>query len=148
MGVVVERGLARCPRCVAVADYAFIELGPDSLAYEVDCRRCGERYREVHGPAAPTFGVVAVADWVPDGPSHTANRERLLAWLAVAQSRGRASRFSGVTASLSAWTHAWPAEVRAGLKGWRSSEVGRRNAEPNALAQSPTSPVASSTSRS
>ena len=130
MGVVVERGLARCPRCVAVADYVFIELGPNSLAYQVDCRRCGERYREVHGPAAPTFGVDAVADWVPDGPSNTANRERVLAWLAVAQSRGRAAA-SGVAASLSAWTHAWPAEVRAGLKGWRGSEVGQRNVERN-----------------
>ena len=129
MGVVVERGLARCPYCVAVTEYSFIELGPNSLAYEVDCRKCGELYREVHGPTAPKIDADPVADWVPDVPSHTANRERLLAWLATAQSRGRAAA-SGLTASLSAWTHAWPAEVRAGLKEWRKSEVGR-HAESN-----------------
>lgn len=61
MSVVVERGLARCPRCVAVADYTFVESGPNSLRYEVHCERCGEDYREVHTPAAPGFAAAAEA---------------------------------------------------------------------------------------
>jgi hypothetical protein len=55
VSVVVERGLARCPRCVAVADYTFVESGPNSLRYEVRCGRCGEDYCEVHTPVAPDF---------------------------------------------------------------------------------------------
>jgi hypothetical protein len=55
MSVVVERGLARCPRCVAVADYTFVESGPNSLRYEVHCGRCGESYCEVHSPMTPDF---------------------------------------------------------------------------------------------
>ena len=43
---VVERGLARCPRCVAIADYSFVECGPNSIRYEVKCQRCGEAYSE------------------------------------------------------------------------------------------------------
>jgi hypothetical protein len=54
MGVVVERGLARCPRCVAVADYAFIEGELDMFRYEVHCRSCGEMYSEVNS-LAPAF---------------------------------------------------------------------------------------------
>lgn len=88
MSVVVERGLARCPHCVAVTQYSFTELGPNSLCYEVDCKKCGERYRELHGPTAPKFGVDPVTDWVPDvPPSPPAYRERMRAWLAAARTR-------------------------------------------------------------
>ena len=52
MDVVIERGAARCPRCVAVADYSFTECGGESLRYEVRCQRCGEVYREESGTAA------------------------------------------------------------------------------------------------
>lgn len=54
MSAVVERGSARCPRCVAVADYAFIEDEFDVFRYEVHCRSCGEVYSEVNclAPAA------------------------------------------------------------------------------------------------
>jgi hypothetical protein len=61
VSVVVERGLARCPRCVAVADYSFIESGPNSLRYEVHCGRCGEAYCEVHTAVAPDFSAAAGA---------------------------------------------------------------------------------------
>jgi hypothetical protein len=55
MGVVVERGSARCPRCVAIADYTFVESELDVVRYEVHCRSCGEVYSEVSSlaPAVP-----------------------------------------------------------------------------------------------
>jgi hypothetical protein len=53
MGVVVERGSTRCPHCVAIADYAFIEGEPDVVRYEVHCRSCGETYTEVNSLAPP-----------------------------------------------------------------------------------------------
>ncbi|MGD9622740.1 MAG: hypothetical protein AB7G47_15790 [Mycolicibacterium sp.] len=52
--MVVESGLARCPRCVSVADYVFIESGTGrqygALRYEVRCRKCGEYYGEDSRP--------------------------------------------------------------------------------------------------
>lgn len=57
MGVVVERGSARCPHCVAIADYAFIESGPDVVRYEVNCQSCGQVYSEVNS-LAPQTGPV------------------------------------------------------------------------------------------
>ncbi|MCV7152867.1 hypothetical protein H7I57_16800 [Mycobacterium pyrenivorans] len=53
--MVVERGLARCPRCVSVADYVFIETrsgagGSNGMRYEVRCRKCGECYGEDSRP--------------------------------------------------------------------------------------------------
>ena len=62
MSVVVERGSARCPRCVAVADYAFIESELDMVRYEVDCRSCGEVYSEVNSlaPAVPGERILPV----------------------------------------------------------------------------------------
>jgi hypothetical protein len=56
--MVVERGLARCPRCVSVADYVFIETVSErtpqrafgGLRYEVLCRKCGEHYGEDSQP--------------------------------------------------------------------------------------------------
>jgi hypothetical protein len=53
MSVVVERGSARCPRCVAVADYAFIESGLNMVRYEVDCHACGQVYSEENSLVPP-----------------------------------------------------------------------------------------------
>lgn len=54
VSMVVERGLARCPRCVSMADYVFIEsVGDDAspvTRYEVRCRKCGECYGEESQP--------------------------------------------------------------------------------------------------
>ncbi|PRC48628.1 hypothetical protein C6A85_78880, partial [Mycobacterium sp. ITM-2017-0098] len=69
MGVsmVVERGLARCPRCVAVADYVFIEASSArELRYEVRCRKCGECYSEDSYATADTSTEVALIQWPPD----------------------------------------------------------------------------------
>ena len=62
MSVVVERGSARCPRCVAIADYTFIESELDMVRYEVDCRSCGEVYSEVNSlaPAVPGERILPV----------------------------------------------------------------------------------------
>ena len=70
--MVVERGLARCPRCVSVADYVFIETAPGResgrLRYEVHCRKCGESYGEDSLPPLPQPIVVAEPPivWPPD----------------------------------------------------------------------------------
>ena len=86
MSVVVERGLARCPRCVAVADYTFVESGPNSLRYEVHCGRCGEAYCEVHRPLAPDFtaagGALVVRPPDPEAPADHVSLQRVLARLA------------------------------------------------------------------
>lgn len=87
MSVVVERGRARCPRCVAVADYTFVESGPNCVRYEVRCGTCGEAYCEVNTPVAPDFTAAAppeVADRVVG-----ARRQRALAYLANARGRAR-----------------------------------------------------------
>ena len=65
--MVVERGLARCPRCVSVADYVFIETvaqrtserAAGGLRYEVRCRKCGECYGEDSRPVANLPATVA-----------------------------------------------------------------------------------------
>lgn len=86
MSVVVERGLARCPRCVAVADYTFVESGPNSVRYEVHCGRCGEAYCEVHTPLTPDFtaAVDALVVCPPPVPPTAFDlyRRRATAWLA------------------------------------------------------------------
>lgn len=46
MGTVVEEGAARCPRCMAIADYRFYERDGNVL-YEVSCRPCGNVHSEV-----------------------------------------------------------------------------------------------------
>lgn len=90
MEMVVERGLARCPRCVAVADYFFVELSPNLLRYEVDCGSCGEVYREEHGPVPPQFGGLAATDaWLPEAPV-VPMRERVQVWVDATRSRARA----------------------------------------------------------
>ena len=89
MSVVVERGLARCPRCVAVADYTFVESGPNSLRYEVRCGRCGEAYCEVHEPVAPNFSsaIEAVAVHLPAvvAPPTVGIADSVRAWLGAAR---------------------------------------------------------------
>lgn len=94
---VVERGLARCPRCVAVADYAFVESGPNSLRYEVNCRRCGEAYCEVHNPVTPDFtaaaGALVVRPRDPEAPATEAFRQRAL--VRVADARESVSGVAG-----------------------------------------------------
>lgn len=70
VSMVVERGLARCPRCVAVADYVFIEASSEraarELRYEVRCRKCGECYSEDSYAAATASAEVALIKWPPD----------------------------------------------------------------------------------
>lgn len=68
VSMVVERGLARCPRCVSMADYVFIESVPHGMRYEVRCRKCGERYSEDMWPT-PGAELVRVDRpllWPPD----------------------------------------------------------------------------------
>jgi hypothetical protein len=94
VSVVVERGLARCPRCVAVADYTFVESGPNSLRYEVRCKRCGQAYCEVHTPVVPDFSAaadaLAIRAPVVAAPVGTPYRQRITA--AVTAGRSRMSR--------------------------------------------------------
>ncbi|OKH73196.1 hypothetical protein EB72_19580 [Mycobacterium sp. SWH-M1] len=68
VSMVVERGLARCPRCVSMADYVFIETAPHGMRYEVRCRKCGERYLEDMWPApgAELVHVERPLLWPPD----------------------------------------------------------------------------------
>jgi hypothetical protein len=100
VSVVVERGLARCPRCVAVADYAFVESGPNSVRYEVHCGKCGQAYREVHTPVTPDFTAAVDALVVPPpiaAPTALAlQRARFAAWCAAARTAtsSAATRFS------------------------------------------------------
>jgi hypothetical protein len=73
MSVVVERGSARCPHCVAVADYTFVESELDTVRYEVDCHSCGEVYSEVSSlaPAMPMERILPIPPLpsVAPGPS-------------------------------------------------------------------------------
>lgn len=78
--MVVERGLARCPRCVSVADYVFIETvsnrksertsewAAGGLRYEVRCRKCGECYGEDSRPVPNLPATVAESsiEWPRD----------------------------------------------------------------------------------
>jgi hypothetical protein len=50
MSVVVERGSARCPRCMVVVDYHFYESADGSFRYEVTCGACVNVYSEVSSP--------------------------------------------------------------------------------------------------
>src|SRR5882757_11416942 len=70
MSVVVERGSARCPHCVAVADYTFVESELDTVRYEVDCHSCGEVYSEVSSlaPAMPMERILLIPVLPPVAP--------------------------------------------------------------------------------
>jgi hypothetical protein len=50
MSVVIEQGTARCPRCMAFADYSFHEGDGGLLRYQVICRPCGNVYVEMCTP--------------------------------------------------------------------------------------------------
>ena len=43
----VESGRARCPRCMAWAEYRFLDHGDNRLEYEVQCGACGHVHSEV-----------------------------------------------------------------------------------------------------
>ncbi|MGE2736277.1 hypothetical protein [Mycolicibacterium vaccae] len=92
--MVVERGLARCPRCVSVADYAFIEDGR-GMRYEVRCRKCGERYQEESRPSAavaPVSTPEPPIEWPRDhDPAPPRN------WRAELRERGAAAARNGRT---------------------------------------------------
>ncbi|ORB29273.1 hypothetical protein [Mycolicibacterium parafortuitum] len=95
MSKVVERGVARCPRCVAVADYVFVEMsdhGPRGLRYEVRCRKCGERYSEDSRAVANLPAVVEMTlHWPPDCepvPARDWSKEVREKW-SVAAERGK-----------------------------------------------------------
>ncbi|BDX34790.1 hypothetical protein TUM20985_53370 [Mycobacterium antarcticum] len=51
MGVIVERGTARCPRCMAQTPYCFREDDGGLLRYEVSCAPCGFDYVEDCAPS-------------------------------------------------------------------------------------------------
>lgn len=53
---------------MAVADYVFVETGPDGgLRYEVRCRKCGECYSEDSREMAEALAVtVELLEWPPD----------------------------------------------------------------------------------
>ena len=96
---VVERGLARCPRCVAVADYSFVECGPNSIRYEVKCKRCGEAYSEESYTVPTRFGAQLEKFPDPPAPQYTVDKvpSRLVAdlrqwWASTAAVRNRLSR--------------------------------------------------------
>ncbi|TPG35170.1 hypothetical protein [Mycolicibacterium hodleri] len=74
---------------MAVADYTFVESGPNSLRYEVRCGRCGEAYCEVHEPVAPNFSsaveVVAVHLPAVVAPATGGIGDSVRAWLGAAR---------------------------------------------------------------
>jgi uncharacterized Zn finger protein len=53
----VEQGHARCPRCMAWAEYRFLERGDNRLEYQVRCDACGNLHSEV--TVVSTAGTVA-----------------------------------------------------------------------------------------
>jgi hypothetical protein len=100
MELVIERGRAHCPRCVAVAEYCFIESGPDLLRYEVSCADCGESYREKLGPVPAKLGVVATTEpWLPAAQvAIVPLRERVQAGVETARKRTAALTVSATSA--------------------------------------------------
>lgn len=70
MSVVVERGSARCPHCVAVADYTFVESDVDMVRYEVHCHSCGEVYSEESSlaPRVPVERILPMPPLPPTAP--------------------------------------------------------------------------------
>jgi mono/diheme cytochrome c family protein len=49
----VEFGTARCPRCMAHAEYRFLDLGDGTVEYQVRCGACHGVYSEVTAAAQP-----------------------------------------------------------------------------------------------
>jgi uncharacterized Zn finger protein len=52
--VTVERGRARCPRCMSFAEYQFLDRGNDTLEYQVQCGTCGNVHSEISVVSTPT----------------------------------------------------------------------------------------------
>ncbi len=77
MNVVVERGVARCPRCVSVAEYSFTECGDEYIRYEIRCARCSEVYIEVNC-TGPTVFSTDVEEYVYSRPAHDGATLRLV----------------------------------------------------------------------
>ena len=99
MEMVIERGQARCPFCVAVADYRFIERDRNLVRYEVHCHRCGERYREKLGAAAVSAALATVEPWLPVVPEPSVPlADRLRAGVAAARERSLAAAGRASTA--------------------------------------------------
>jgi hypothetical protein len=90
---VVERGLARCPRCATTADYVFIESDSNVTRYEVRCRSCGEVYSEnsVSWTLAAARDEEPLMQWPPDCEP-VAPRDwgiEVRAWMAGSTRQGR-----------------------------------------------------------
>lgn len=118
--MVVERGRARCPRCVATADYSFVEYEPNGVRYEVRCRKCGECYTEDLRPPVPGTSVAVIEPailWPPDHEPVPPRdvRAEVLEHLASARNHAK----SGVavvnrrTRELGELTRAWAVERRS-----------------------------------
>jgi hypothetical protein len=101
MNVVVERGLARCPRCAANADYCFIECGTEAIRYEIECRLCGELYCEENSTSPTAFSAtsfVAPAPVPEPVPSASARLvTELQRWWAVAAALALRARAAGLS---------------------------------------------------
>lgn len=102
--MVIERGQARCPFCVSVADYRFIENDRSLVRYEVHCRSCGERYREKLGLAAVS-NAPATQPWLPEPAQLPAVplSERLRAVAAGARERSAAVSAAVAASTAAAW---------------------------------------------
>lgn len=99
MSVVVERGSARCPHCVAVADYTFVESELDMVRYEVHCHSCGEVYSEESSlaPAMPVERHFPVPPLAPVAPR--ASWRKYMTTLSETAGRLRARVLPGATGS-------------------------------------------------
>lgn len=131
MNKVVERGVARCPRCVSVADYTFVECEQFLVRYEVQCRRCGDLYVEQIS-TAPTVFSTALEPYVPPEPDRDAEplydrlRVQVGLWWATtskAAAHARSTAMSKAAANASAaltrartWASAQAAAGRATLR--------------------------------
>ncbi len=121
--MVVERGLARCPRCVSMADYVFIECEPSGMRYEVRCRKCGECYGEDMRPAAPGAQLVLAEPpilWPPDHEPVPPRdwRAEIRGHLSVVAQRGRTGidEVSKRAHTLGEHTRGWVLERRRVLR--------------------------------
>ena len=121
VSMVVERGLARCPRCVAVADYVFVETlqrPPNGLRYEVRCRKCGECYREDSRPVANLPAVVIESlrwppDWEPEPSRDWVNEAREKLTVVAQRSKSEVDALGKHVQSAYELTRAWLNERRA-----------------------------------
>lgn len=120
MNVVVERGVARCPHCVAVAEYSFTECGSDYIRYEIRCPRCSEVYIEVNSTGPTTFKT-DVEQYVYSRP--TRDGERLRRVIDEVRQRWNAMAAAGMRGM-----HRGLDRIRASQEKWhRTEEVDGRN---------------------